>query len=98
MTVWSAIEEILNDNPNIIINIKKTDYMQSCSSITMMAIDPQTFKPIYKVRQIVDYKELKSQFGETKYEDFIVKHIENMYLELKTKMSDFLLFQEKEDN
>jgi len=98
MTVWSAIEEILNDNPNIMINIKKTYDMQSYLSITMTVLDQQTFRPIYNVRQIVDYKELKSQFGEPTYEDVITKYIENMCLELKTKMSAFLLFQEKEDD
>ena len=85
MTVWKSIEEILNENPNIMINIEKTYGMPSCLSITMMLIDPQTSRPIYKIRQIVDYKELKIQFGETNYEEIIARHIENMYMELKTK-------------
>ena len=46
----------------------------------------------------MDYKELKNQFGEPNYDDVITRHIENMYLELRTKMSAFLLFQEKDGN
>ena len=80
MTVWESIEEILNENPNIMINIEKTYGTQSCLSITMMLIDPQTSRPTYKIKQIVDYEELKIQLGETNYEDAIAEHIENMYL------------------
>lgn len=88
MTVWKSIEEILNENPSIMINIEKTHGRQSCLSITMMLIDPQTFRSLYKIRRIADYKELKIVFGETNYEDIIAKYVENMYLELKTKMEE----------
>lgn len=88
MTVWKSIEEILNENPNIMINIEKTHGGQSCLSITMTLIDPQTFRSLYKIRRIADCKELKTQLGETNYEDIIAKHVENMYLELKTKMEE----------
>lgn len=88
MTVWKSIEEILNENPNIMINIEKVHGMQSCLSITMMLIDQQTLRSIYKIRRIVDYKALKTQLSETNYEDAIAKHVENMYLELKTKTEE----------
>lgn len=87
MTAWKSIEEILNENPNIMINIEKTFGMQSCLSITMTLFDPQTFILSYNIRRIVDQK-LKIQFGETNYEDIIAKYVENMYLELKTKMEE----------
>lgn len=83
MTVWKSIEEIVNENPNIMINIEKTYGMQSCLSIKMRLIDPQTFRSIYNIKRIVDYKELKIRLGETNYEDAIAKLVENMYQELK---------------
>ena len=88
MTVWKSIEEILNENPNIMINIEKTYGMQSCLSIKMRLIDPLTFRSIYNIKRIVDYNELKIRLGETNYENTIAKHVENMYLELKTKKGE----------
>lgn len=88
MTVWSAIEEILNENPNIMINIEKAHGMRSCLSIRMILIDPQTFKPIYNIRRIIHYKEPKIRFSKTTYENATAEYVKNMYLELKTKIED----------
>ena len=88
MTVWSAIEKILNENQNIMINIETTHRMRSCLSITMLLIDPQTLRSIYKIRRIVDYKGLRARLEGTKYEDNIAKLLKNMCLEMKTKMKE----------
>lgn len=103
MTAWNAIEKIINDDPNVMIRLEPMAYSMgsTCLSITISLIDPETFRPLYNIRRIIDYNEMKDKtknlFGETKYEDIIGNLIEHMYLDLKFKSEALNLFIEKEE-
>lgn len=93
MTAWNAIENIINDDPNVIIRLEPTAYSTNTNlSITISLIDPETFRPLYSIRRIIDHNEMKDKtnkfFGETKYEDIIGNLIERMYLDLKSKKEE----------
>lgn len=108
MTAWNAIENIINDDPNVTIRLEPIAYSMgsTCLSITISLIDPETLRPLYNIRRIIDYNEMKDKtknlfvttsFGETKYENVIGNLIEHMYLDLKFKSEALNLSIEKEE-